>query len=136
MISLYNLKLSYYLSLDGEGKGGGELLQELKLVIEVNGITHQGDETGVKDKRKTSDLEGAGFKVIRFTDEEVLKNMNGVIERIERVVEEMEMSSPPPAPPPAGTVTTASPQAWDKGVCKITGKTTIPFVKGDLKRIP
>ena len=86
----------------GEGKGGGELLQELKLVIEVNGITHQGDETGVKDKRKTSDLEGAGFKVIRFTDEEVLKNMNGVIERIERVVEEMEMSSPPPAPPPAG----------------------------------
>ena len=69
----------------GEGKGGGELLQELKLVIEVNGITHQGDETGVKDKRKTSDLEGAGFKVIRFTDEEVLKNMNGVIKRIERV---------------------------------------------------
>ena len=89
------------------------LCKELKLVIEVDGITHQGDETGVKDKRKTSDLEGAGFKVIRFTDEEVLKNMNGVIERIERVVEEMEMSSPPPAlfhplhPRQRGTVTPA-----------------------------
>ncbi|HHT9146303.1 MAG TPA: endonuclease domain-containing protein [Candidatus Wunengus sp. YC61] len=78
------------------------LCKELKLVIEVDGITHQDEETWVKDKRKTSDLEGAGFKVIRFTDEEVLKNMNGVIERIERVVEETEMSSPPPAPPPAG----------------------------------
>ena len=46
--------------------------------------------------------------MIRFTDEEVLKNMNGVMERIGRVVEEMEMSSPPPAPPPAGTVTPES----------------------------
>ena len=74
------------------------------------------------------DLEGAGFKVLRFTDEEVLENMNGVIERIKRVVEEMEMSSPPlhtPAPPPAGTVTFASPQAGDKGGCEIPRKTTI-----------
>ncbi len=78
------------------------LCKELKLVIEVDGITHQDDETGEKDKQKTSDLESAGFKVIRFTDEEVLKNMNGVMKKIERVVEEMEMSSPPPAPPPAG----------------------------------
>ncbi|HHT9108655.1 MAG TPA: endonuclease domain-containing protein [Candidatus Wunengus sp. YC64] len=71
-------------------------------MIEVDGITHQDDETEEKDKQKTSDLESAGFKVIRFTDEEVLKNMNGVMKKIERVVEEMEMSSPPPAPPPAG----------------------------------
>ena len=99
------------------------LCKELKLVIEVDGITHQGEETGVKDKRKTSDLEGAGFKVIRFTDEEVLKNMNGVIERIERVVEEMEMSSPctfhPLNPRQWGTVTIASPQAGNKGGCKL-----------------
>jgi very-short-patch-repair endonuclease len=78
------------------------LCMELKLVIEVDGITHQCDEIVVKDKRKTGDLECAGFKVIRFTDEEVLKNMNGVIERIRRLMEEREMSSPPPAPPPAG----------------------------------
>ncbi|MDE2232480.1 MAG: DUF559 domain-containing protein [Candidatus Omnitrophica bacterium] len=78
------------------------LCKELKLVIEVDGITHQEDETGEKDKQKTHELERAGFKVIRFTDEEVLRNMNGVMKKIKRVVEEMEMSSPPPAPPPAG----------------------------------
>ena len=71
-------------------------------MIEVDGITHQDGETEEKDKRKTGDLESAGFKVIRFTDEEVLKNMSGVMERIERVVEEMGRSSPPPPPPPAG----------------------------------
>ena len=78
------------------------LCKELKLVIEVDGITHQDDEIGVKDKRKTHDLEKAGFKVIRFTDEDVLKNMSGVMERIERVVDTMGNSTPPPAPPPAG----------------------------------
>ena len=105
------------------------LCKELKLVIEVDGITHQGDETGMKDKRKTCDLEGAGFKVIRFTDEEVLKNMNGVIERIKRVVEEMEMSSPctfpPPEPPPAGDSYPCTSASGDKGGCKIARKTTI-----------
>lgn len=35
-------------------------------------------------------------------DEEVLKNMNGVMKKIKRVVEEMEMLCPPPAPPPVG----------------------------------
>ena len=78
------------------------LCKELKLVIEVDGITHQDDEIGVKDKRKTHDLEKAGFKVIRFTDEDVLKNMSGVMERIERVVDTMGNSTPPPAPTPAG----------------------------------
>ena len=72
------------------------LCKELKLVIEVDGITHLDDETGVKDKLKTRDLEDAGFTVIRFTDEEVLKNMSGVMEKIEGVVEAMGSSSPPP----------------------------------------
>ncbi len=57
-------------------------------MIEVDGITHMDDETDEKDKRKTRDLESAGFKVIRFTDEDVLKNMSGVMERIEMVVED------------------------------------------------
>jgi len=72
------------------------LCKELKLVIEVDGITHMDDETDEKDKRKTRDLESAGFKVIRFTDEDVLKNMSGVMERIEMVVEDIGNSIPPP----------------------------------------
>lgn len=72
------------------------LCKELKLVIEVDGITHMDDETDEKDKRKTRDPESAGFKVIRFTDEDVLKNMSGVMERIEMVVEDIGNSIPPP----------------------------------------
>ena len=85
------------------------LCKELKLVIEVDGITHQDDETWEKDKRKTIDLEGAGFKVVRFTDEDVLKNMSGVIKKIEWVVDTMRSSTPPLNPRQRGTVVGASP---------------------------
>ena len=72
------------------------LCKELKLVIEVDGITHLDDETGEKDKRKARALESAGFTIIRFTDEDVLRNMGGVIQRIKEVVDTIENSSPPP----------------------------------------
>jgi very-short-patch-repair endonuclease len=51
---------------------------ELKLIIEVDGITHHWDETITKDKKKQNDLEAAGFTVIRFTDDEVLNDINAV----------------------------------------------------------
>src|SRR3989304_7972533 len=80
----------------------GFLCKEIKLLIEVDGITHLDDETGEKDKQKARALESARLTIIRFTDEEVLKNMSGVIQRIEKVVDAIGLSSPPPAPPPAG----------------------------------
>ncbi len=60
---------------------------ELKLVIEVDGITHLWDETTEKDRRKDEALEAAGFTVMRFTDEEVLRDIKGVIQRIEWWIE-------------------------------------------------
>jgi len=33
---------------------------------------------------------------------DVLKNMSGVIQRIEKMVDAIGLSGPPPAPPPAG----------------------------------
>jgi len=50
----------------------------LKLIIEVDGITHHWKETMLKDKKKQNDLESAGFTVLRFTDDEVLININAV----------------------------------------------------------
>lgn len=78
------------------------LCKELKLVIEVDGVTHLGDETEEKDRQKSRALESAGFTRIRFTDEDVLKNMSGVIQRIEKVIDAIGLSGPPPYPPPAG----------------------------------
>ncbi len=70
------------------------MCKELKLVIEVDGITHQYEEIAAKDTRKTHDLEQAGFNVVRFTDEDVLRNMNGVIVAIRGMVDEREKSTP------------------------------------------
>jgi very-short-patch-repair endonuclease len=73
---------------------------ELRLVIEVDGITHGFEETAVKDDRKDTDLASVGIRVLRFTDDDVLKNIHGVAKRIEDVIEEIKVSTP--APPPAG----------------------------------
>jgi len=66
------------------------MCKELMLVIEVDGITHQQEETFEKDKIKQKDLEYAGFKVIRFNDEEVLNDIENVRREIEFNVEEIQ----------------------------------------------
>ncbi|NDV60066.1 endonuclease domain-containing protein [Bacteroides sp. 519] len=63
---------------------------ELKLVIEVDGVTHLFEDTQKKDEEKDNYLTYQGYKVLRFTDEEVLKNMAVVIETIKDVVLEQE----------------------------------------------
>ena len=60
---------------------------ELMLVIEVDGITHHWEETMLKDKRKETDLEALGFTVLRFTDDEVLNNINLVHEFLNNWIE-------------------------------------------------
>jgi very-short-patch-repair endonuclease len=73
------------------------MCKELCLVIEVDGITH--DFKLAEDKRRTDDLRQAGFNVLRFTDEEVLTNIQGVAKEIERVIDNIE---PPPTPASGG----------------------------------
>lgn len=66
------------------------MCKELKLIIEVDGITHHSEEQVKYDNLRTTDLKNAGFTVIRFKDEDVLKNMNGIIFQIEMKIEELE----------------------------------------------
>jgi very-short-patch-repair endonuclease len=73
------------------------MCKELGLIIEVDGITH--DDRLERDKDRDTKLRQAGFYILRFTDEEVLTNIEGVNRTIEKIVEEME---PPPSPPPEG----------------------------------
>jgi very-short-patch-repair endonuclease len=70
------------------------MCKELMLVIEVDGITHQFEETQYKDKIKQKALEQSGFTVLRFTDNEVLTDIGSVIDRLNRWIEEHD--SPPP----------------------------------------
>ena len=60
---------------------------ELMLVIEVDGITHQFEEVIKNDKIRQVALETAGFAVLRFTDEEVLNNIQAVHSYLEDWIE-------------------------------------------------
>lgn len=75
------------------------MCKELMLLIEVDGITHQFEEVIKKDKIRQTNLENAGFRVIRFTDDEVLKNMQDVRRAIEIVIKEIEHNCSSPIIP-------------------------------------
>jgi len=44
----------------------------LKLVIEVDGVTHLYEETQIKDAQKDKELKEMGFEVLRFDDHVIL----------------------------------------------------------------
>jgi very-short-patch-repair endonuclease len=53
-----------------------------KLVIEVDGSQHFSDEMAEADRKRDNYLMNLGLKVLRFTDTDVLKNAEGVVENI------------------------------------------------------
>jgi len=59
---------------------------EKKLVIELDGSQHLEQEE--YDKERTQYLESQGYKVIRFWNNEALKNLNGVITAIMHMLED------------------------------------------------
>ena len=56
----------------------------LKLVIEVDGGQHYSDEGVAYDGQREGFLRGEGIRVVRFSNLDVLKNMEGVFESIQR----------------------------------------------------
>ena len=58
-----------------------------KLVIEADGSHHFSDEMTEYDRIRNEYLSSLGLRVLRFTNTEVLTNIEGVVERI---VENME----------------------------------------------
>ena len=57
---------------------------EAKLVIEVDGGQHYSDEGKQKDRVRDEYMIQNGLRVLRFSDRDVLKNIDGVIETILR----------------------------------------------------
>ncbi|MDH7975688.1 DUF559 domain-containing protein [Sphingomonas sp. AR_OL41] len=53
-----------------------------KLIIEVDGDTHGSDEAIAKDAHGTARLERQGYRVIRFTNAEVVGNLEAVLAAI------------------------------------------------------
>ncbi len=60
---------------------------EEKLVIEVDGGQHYEEEGLEYDEKRDAFLEGLGLKVIRFSNLDVLRNIEGVVKKVIEVVE-------------------------------------------------
>ncbi len=62
------------------------MCKELMLIIEVDGVSHKFDDIEKKDILRQESIEQAGFKVLRFQDEEILNNINDVIKTLEAFI--------------------------------------------------
>jgi leucyl-tRNA synthetase len=59
---------------------------EKSLVIEVDGEYHNDDEQKQQDEARTEILKELGFEVIRFTNNEILHNIDNVLSQIRTIV--------------------------------------------------
>lgn len=64
--------------------------KKLNLVIEVDGTAHDDPEQKLKDKKRQEILQGMGLSFLRFHDEEVKKDMDVVVKKIEDYIEVYE----------------------------------------------
>ncbi len=62
--------------------------KELKLVIEVDGITHEDKQQ--EDFEKDLFLSEMGYKVLRFEDNDVLNHIDIVAQEIENYIDQFE----------------------------------------------
>ncbi|MCI0530537.1 MAG: DUF559 domain-containing protein [candidate division Zixibacteria bacterium] len=53
-----------------------------KLVLELDGSQHRQEENIQKDKQRESSFEDRGYRILRFTNLEVLNNPHGVAQEI------------------------------------------------------
>jgi very-short-patch-repair endonuclease len=61
--------------------------RERKLVVEVDGATHGSDAEIANDATRTANLESMGYRVRRVTNDDVERNMDGVLEWLLRELE-------------------------------------------------
>ena len=70
------------------------------LIVEVDGNTHTDP---AKDARRTARLETLGYHVVRVTNDDVMRNIEGVCEMLLRALEALPARRPPhPNPSPEG----------------------------------
>jgi ATP-dependent DNA helicase RecG len=82
---------------------------EKKLIIEVDGGYHNTLEQREADELRTQILNEIGFKVIRFTNEQVVGDIDNVINRINTILASLPSGEVGGATPPHVLVMTATP---------------------------
>ncbi|HOQ67429.1 MAG TPA: endonuclease domain-containing protein [Candidatus Atribacteria bacterium] len=67
---------------------------EIKLIIEIDGGQHNGRRVREKDEEREKWLKGKGYQILRFWNNDVLTNIEGVLEKIKENLEEEKTPSP------------------------------------------
>ena len=68
---------------------------QLRIVIEVDGGQHS---LGTSDEARTRYLNAKGYRVVRFWNNEVLENTDGILEEIVNILDRPEPPHPGPLP--------------------------------------
>jgi len=71
--------------------------EEARLAVELDGGQHAAFNIERQDERRTAKLKSKGIRLIRFWDNEVLTNRDGVLQRIAKAI-----GNPSPQPSPMG----------------------------------
>ena len=81
---------------------GGRMLPALKLAVEIDGSSHDGEDAEEYDLIRQRTIEALGIHFIRFKNAEVLNNPAGVIQSLCERIESLDAGRPhPPAPSPS-----------------------------------
>lgn len=59
---------------------------ERKIIVEIDGGQHNEEEMSKRDEERTTWLRDRGYQVLRFWNNEVLVNTQGVLEKIREVL--------------------------------------------------
>jgi very-short-patch-repair endonuclease len=62
---------------------------ELKLVIEIDGEVHDNKESKEYDINRTAEIGKYGIKLVRFSNEEVINNIDRVVSEINGIINEL-----------------------------------------------
>jgi len=68
---------------------------ELRLAIEIDGDSHYQDGVPEYDCERQAFLESKGTRFLRFTNQEVYQDIDGVVEKIREVVCKLREVTPP-----------------------------------------
>ncbi|HJY12233.1 MAG TPA: endonuclease domain-containing protein [Flavobacterium sp.] len=68
--------------------------KDLNLVIEVDGLSHESEGQFEKDKARERILNALGFHILRFSDDEVMNDIENVDRTIQNFIAEWEKDHP------------------------------------------
>jgi very-short-patch-repair endonuclease len=69
---------------------------EARLIVEVDGATHSTEAELARDAARETALRAMGYALLRFHNDEVFREIDGVVETIRLKLEELRPRDPPP----------------------------------------